>query len=116
MHPVTLATGPDDMETVAQLQNLPTDPARLEKRFFPPMKPLPPLTVDNVYTVDWSPQVHMVQEIGAISAYPLPPKVRAGFMRALAAQPGIRDYGTVTDAFGRRGIAVGYDSPDREVW
>lgn len=29
---------------------------------------------------------------------------------------GIRDDGTVTDAFGRKGIAVGYDSSDGEVW
>lgn len=116
MSPVTSAAAADDWETVAQLQNLPTDQARLEARFFPPMKPLPPLTVDNVYTVDWQPEVHMVEQAGAMTAYPLPPKVRAGLLRALAAQPGVRGYGTVTDVLGRKGIAVGCDAPDREVW
>lgn len=114
--PVTGLPTPDKSMTVAQLQKLPSDPARLTTIFFPPMKPLPPLTVDNVYTTDWSRSTHMIQEVGMICAYPLPPKVRAGLMRALAAQPGVQEYGTVTDAFGRTGIAVGVEEPDRRVW
>ncbi|GAA0279571.1 hypothetical protein GCM10009527_089810 [Actinomadura nitritigenes] len=37
---------------------------------------------------------------------PLPPAVRAGLMRALAAQPGVRAIGAVTDELGRKGIAL----------
>ena len=113
--PVTVNRGPASSMTVAQLQKLPSDPVQLAKIFFPPMKPLPPLTVDNVYTTDWSPVRHMIMEVGLICAYPLPPKVRAGLMRALAAQPGIHNFGTVTDALGRTGIAVGADDPDQRV-
>jgi hypothetical protein len=114
--PVTVNRGPDRSMTVAQLQKLPSDRGQLAKMFFPPMKPLPPLTADNVYTTDWTRVRHMIMEIGLICAYPLPPKVRAGLMRALAAQPGIHNFGTVTDAFGRTGIAVGADDPDQRVW
>jgi hypothetical protein len=99
--------------TAAQLQNLPTNPTELANRFFPPAKSLPPLTVDNVYTTDWDPVTHMVSDTGALCADPIPPKVRAALMRALDAQPGIRDLGTVTDVFGRKGIAVGADSPEK---
>jgi hypothetical protein len=41
-----------------------------------------------------------------LSGSPMPPKVRAGLMRALAAQPGIRAIGQVTDPLGRRGVAL----------
>ncbi|MGI5325003.1 hypothetical protein [Actinomadura nitritigenes] len=37
---------------------------------------------------------------------PLPPAVRAGLMRALAAQPGVRAIGPVVDGLGRKGIAL----------
>jgi hypothetical protein len=88
--------------TAAQIQNLPTNPAKLAKLFFmsrkPPFKnPPPALTASS-----------------AFGEVPLPPKVRAGLMRALVAQPGIRNLGTVTDPLGRRAIAIGAGGPDQQ--
>ncbi|WP_433475840.1 hypothetical protein ACQPZP_01675 [Spirillospora sp. CA-142024] len=40
---------------------------------------------------------------------PIPPKVRAGLMRALAAQPGLRAIGRATDPMGRTGVALATD-------
>jgi hypothetical protein len=40
---------------------------------------------------------------------PTPPKVRAGLMRALAAQPGVHAIGHDTDPLGRRGVALASD-------
>ncbi|WP_433465906.1 hypothetical protein [Spirillospora sp. CA-128828] len=45
---------------------------------------------------------------------PLSPAVRAGLMRALAAQPGVKAIGSVTDSLGRKGVALAAaDTPTR---
>ncbi|MVZ99002.1 hypothetical protein F8568_001090 [Actinomadura sp. LD22] len=46
---------------------------------------------------------------------PLPPAVRAGLMRALAAQPGVRAIGPVTDPLGRKGTALAAADTTTEV-
>ncbi|GAA2130219.1 hypothetical protein [Actinomadura napierensis] len=46
---------------------------------------------------------------------PLPPAVRAGLMRALAAQPGVRAIGPVVDGLGRRGTALAAADTTTEV-
>ncbi|KAB2348492.1 CU044_5270 family protein [Actinomadura rudentiformis] len=44
---------------------------------------------------------------------PISPKVRAGLLRALVQQPGVRVVGETTDPLGRRGVAVTADLPPR---
>jgi hypothetical protein len=85
--------------TAAQIQNLPTDPARLAKLFFMSRKP----SFRN------PPAILTAHE--AFGNVPLPPKVSAGLMRALVAQPGMRNLGTVTDPLGRPAIAIGAVGP-----
>jgi hypothetical protein len=46
---------------------------------------------------------------------PLPPAVRAGLMRALAAQPGVRAIGPVTDPLGRKGTALAAADTTTEI-
>jgi hypothetical protein len=107
--------------TNEQVQALPTDPAALTKLLFQPLglptakakaaaakskkmggvkgiirKPIPP---------------NEVLSAGTVLTAPVPPKVRAGVMRALAQRPGIRQLGAVTDVLGRRGIAIGTNGP-----
>ncbi|GAA2270433.1 hypothetical protein GCM10010402_28200 [Actinomadura luteofluorescens] len=89
--------------TVAQIQGLPTDPGALAKMFFdsggkagvpvPAGRPM-------------SPSDKMLVTSDLLELSPLPPKVRAGLMRALAAQPGIRAVGRATDPLGRTGVAL----------
>ncbi|MFI0448098.1 CU044_5270 family protein [Actinomadura sp. 6N118] len=45
---------------------------------------------------------------------PVSPQVRAGLLRALAAQPDARVVGEKTDPLGRRGVAVTIDTPQRK--
>jgi hypothetical protein len=108
--------------SVEDLQNLPTDPAKLAEMFLsdkaiggkspagrkaigmspvgsPAGKPIPP-----------SVKITMV---GGLAKDPVSPKVRAGLMRALATQPGIQAIGRDTDPLGRRGVALASD--DRTV-
>ncbi|MCO5993099.1 CU044_5270 family protein [Actinoallomurus rhizosphaericola] len=94
------------------LQNLPTDSAELAKKFlnssqmrkatgFRNGKSLPaPVAVASL-------KIHRVAALVGLS--PTPPKVRAGLMRALAAQPGVHAIGHDTDPLGRRGVALASD-------
>lgn len=101
--------------TAAELQNLPTDPAALAKLFLTrpvifarPKRPGPQTAYRAAMQAwMWDP-AHVVLNAGDLLANaPLPPKVRAGLMRALVAQPGVRNLGTVTDPLGRRAVAIG---------
>ncbi|MFD0684029.1 CU044_5270 family protein [Actinomadura fibrosa] len=94
-----------DGKSVEQLQSLPTDPAKLAKEFLgeadaaaglPAGKGLPPEQRAS----------STIHRVASIMDAPLPPKVRAGLMRALAAQPGVRAIGRDSDPLGRRGIAL----------
>ncbi|GAA4580377.1 hypothetical protein GCM10023194_08550 [Planotetraspora phitsanulokensis] len=96
------------------LRNLPTDPAELADRFLsetemvkgagkPPKNP----------THQAQTPMAEIMRVASLLAGPLPPKVRAGLMRALADQPGIHSIGGVTDPLGRRGVALAAD--DRAI-
>jgi hypothetical protein len=100
--------------TTAQLQNMTTDPARLAKTFLTPSK-RSGSSRDSRMSAWLSDPAHVILNAGeAFGDAPLPPRVRAGLMRALVAQPGIRNLGTVTDPLGRRGIAIGAAWSDQE--
>lgn len=92
--------------TFDQLRGMPADSASLTKIFFPPERP-ERRKLDGGWETD---PAHRVLHAGWIFLNaPLPPKVRAGLMRALAAQRGVRNLGNVTDPLGRQGVAVGAD-------
>lgn len=97
--------------TNEQIQALPTDPAALTKRFFQmpaQAKAAAKGPKGAGVLAMWDP-ARQVMRAGEIFNAPVPPKVRAGVMRALAELPGVRQLGTVTDPLGRRGIAIGAD-------
>lgn len=50
-----------------------------------------------------------IQTVMALLSGPTPPKVRAGLIRALTAQPGVHAIGRVTDPMGRPGVALAAD-------
>ncbi|WP_433465902.1 CU044_5270 family protein [Spirillospora sp. CA-128828] len=108
--------------TLEDLQKLPTDPAKLAKLFLGSGQGDPssgnPSGADpsgaglsgadpsgrrgsgpgNSYAQIW--------RTASVLGGPIPPKVRAGLMRALAAQPGLRAIGRATDPLGRTGVAL----------
>ncbi|MEV5705135.1 CU044_5270 family protein [Actinoallomurus sp. NPDC052274] len=96
----------------AELQNLPTDSATLKKTFLPTVNPMRAKV--NPAAAKWfADPAHVVLQAGeAFANAPLPPKVQAALMRTVAAQPGVRSLGTVTDPLGRRAIAIGADWTD----
>jgi hypothetical protein len=87
--------------TIEELNALPTDPGKLAALLFS----------DRTAPAAIGPQKIMAAS-GALSA-PIPSKVRAGIMRALAAQPEVHKVGTVTDPFGRKGVALAAEWPQR---
>lgn len=97
-------------KSVEDLQNLPTDPAKLAEIFLsqtemskaaglPPGKRLQRI----------EPGATIVRVATLLEVAPIPPKVRAGLMRALTAQPGVHAIGRATDPLGRRGVALASD-------
>lgn len=100
--------------TSARLQHMTTDPAKLAKLFFPPTRKAP-APVNSKRLAWFSDPSRVILAAGeAFGGVPLPPKVRAGLMRALATHPGVRNLGTVTDPLGRQGIAIGADWSDQQ--
>ena len=55
------------------------------------------------------PRAKVSRVAGLLENAPIPPKVRAGLMRALSNQPGVRAIGHDTDPLGRRGVALAAD-------
>ncbi|WP_021600368.1 CU044_5270 family protein [Actinomadura welshii] len=107
--------------TVAEIQRLPTDPEALATMFYAPKPPRDskgvrpferkagrPLDRKAVRPLDRmsTPSAKLGVTAALLENTPLPPKVRAGLMRALAAQPGIRSLGKATDPLGRKGVAL----------
>ena len=95
--------------SLEDLQKLPTDPAELAELFLAPgagdpsgvgpsgtkqAEPGP----SNAYGQIW--------RTASVLGGPLPSKVRAGLMRALAQQPGVHAIGRATDPLGRTGVAL----------
>ncbi len=95
--------------TVEQLENLPTDPAKLAEMIFSRgAKATDPAAVAKQTML--SDPAHRLMTVGDLMMNtPLLPKVQAALMRMLVAQPGVRRLGTVTDPLGRTGIAIGGD-------
>ncbi|MBW8485803.1 hypothetical protein [Actinomadura parmotrematis] len=108
----------DGGATADDLRRLPTDPAALAARFFGAdaaerarlqraagMPSSGDAAAPGVFA--------LARASGLLAQQPLPPKVRAGLIRAVAAQPGVHAIGRVTDPLGRRGIALA--TADRPV-
>ncbi|MEO3825945.1 CU044_5270 family protein [Actinomadura sp. B10D3] len=91
--------------TVAEIQRLPTDPGVLARMFYTPDRDSRNKAV-RLRDRKMTPSVKLGITASLLENAPLPPKVRAGLMRALAAQPGIRSLGTATDPLGRTGVAL----------
>lgn len=91
-------------KSAADLQHLPADSAKLAKLYYSPAA----LAKAGV------PKGASVGAKVALTAFmlgdaPLPPKVQAGFIRALSDQPGVHAIGNLTDPLGRRGVALASD-------
>jgi hypothetical protein len=114
-HPDTRGGGEFlDGKSVEDLQNLPTDPAKLAEMFLSrtvaaKAAGLPPGKIDPSAKVKIDPSAKFTWVATLLENAPIPPKVRAGLMRALAAQPGIHAIGYATDPLGRRGVALASD-------
>ncbi|MEU8802452.1 CU044_5270 family protein [Spirillospora sp. NPDC048819] len=115
--------------TTEELQNLPADPEKLTEKFLTdeamrwravglpsPEKlkeleekrgPLPKREFDSFS------KLGVVG--GLIANSPVPPKVRAGLMRAATAVPGVEAIGEVVDPLGRRGVALASASRTIEI-
>ncbi|MEV4256859.1 hypothetical protein AB0J52_27165 [Spirillospora sp. NPDC049652] len=118
------AAGKNKPMSAADFASLPTDPSVLAKMLFPRLtgfEALDPLALDDMpqaelYRLkqnpgsipprDLTPREKIFTAGSALKDMPLPPKVRAGLMRALAAQPGIRTVKNVRDPLGREGVAL----------
>ncbi|WP_034484569.1 hypothetical protein [Actinomadura oligospora] len=127
------AAGEKTTMTVADFAALPTDPSVLAKRMFPRLTgraALDPLALDtmsqeqlrklleNTASIpprDMTPREKIFEAGSALKDSPLPPKVRAALMRALAAQPGIRTVKNTQDPLGRPGVALVADPVKRTV-
>ncbi|MCO5970439.1 CU044_5270 family protein [Actinoallomurus soli] len=95
--------------TTQEVLALPTDSRTLAKRFLSPPSPRRPgakrgpAPVSNAYK--------LLRAADLLTSAPLPPKVGAGLMRALVAQPGVHTIATASDALGRQGVALAVDQP-----
>jgi hypothetical protein len=102
--------------TTEELQNLPTDPAALAAKFLNindadkqnPMGKAMGLRGGKVPPAALA-RMRIARVGSLLNGAPMPPKVRAGLMRALADQPGIHAIGRDTDALGRTGVALASD-------
>ncbi|WP_192808805.1 CU044_5270 family protein, partial [Actinomadura montaniterrae] len=97
-------------KSAEELRKLPSDPSALARIFLgdaemgnalgmPPASGRKPNPGQAAYAKVW-------RVASLLGGAPLTPKVRAGLMRALAAQPGVQAIGHVTDPLGRRGVAL----------
>jgi hypothetical protein len=102
--------------TVEQLEKLPTDSAVLAKILFSSPEvakvgaPKGSKVIKRHLRLS-NPATKVLQIAGLLENTPVPPKVRAGIIRALAAQPGVRSTDTVIDPLGRTGVALVGDWP-----
>ncbi|MCO6003961.1 CU044_5270 family protein [Actinoallomurus purpureus] len=104
-------------KSVKDLQNLPTDHAKLAAMFLSETemskalgqagKKLSPEMEQRLRQAE--PYLKISRVAGILGQSPVPPKVRAGLMRALATQPGIHAIGRDTDPLGRPGVALASD-------
>ncbi|MFD0683635.1 CU044_5270 family protein [Actinomadura fibrosa] len=101
--------------TTEEVRRLPSDPATLARMFFGPPPEKKGLTgkgrkAEQLRAAAVSPPRWPFRVVAALlRTAPLEPKVRAGLMRALAAQPEVRALGKATDPLGRTGVALAVD-------
>ncbi|MFG2090977.1 MULTISPECIES: CU044_5270 family protein [unclassified Spirillospora] len=101
-----------DGKSAEDLRNLPTDPAELAAMFLSPEDEgaaaglQPGARAKGPAFRRAVPHSKIMRVASLLMNNPLPPKVRAGLMRALAAQEGVRPIGRVTDPLGRPGVAL----------
>ncbi|GGP97737.1 hypothetical protein BKA00_005911 [Actinomadura coerulea] len=107
-------------KSVEELRNLPTDPAELAEMFLSDDAMAGGLnpgskrgTAEALRAKPGVIATLKIMRVSGLLGTPLPPKVRSGLMKALAAQPGVHAIGGVTDPLGRRGVALA--SGDRAV-
>ncbi|MGI5205327.1 CU044_5270 family protein [Spirillospora sp. CA-108201] len=107
-------------KSVEELRSLPTDPARLAAMFLDDGAMERGAGLDPKRAKAGALQAEpgqmatlKIMRASALLGTPIPPKVRSGLMKALAAQPGVHAAGRVTDPLGRRGVALA--SGDRAV-
>jgi hypothetical protein len=108
-------------KSVEDLQNLPTDPDELAKMFLsqtemsrlaagiPPGRQPSAEMARKLQSFHVNPRAKVSRVAGLLGNAPIPPKVRAGLMRALAKQPGVHAIGHDTDPLGHQGIALASD-------
>ncbi|MEV3921034.1 hypothetical protein [Actinomadura coerulea] len=105
--------GADRALTLKEVQDLPDDPAALAEMFY---TPLSPTGVLGMRAKRVPPASHSLRVTASLlENVPLPPRVRAGLMRALADQPGVRSLGAAADPLGRTGVALAVDNPVAKV-
>ncbi|MFG1997940.1 CU044_5270 family protein [Spirillospora sp. NPDC048911] len=108
--------------TTEQLRELPTDPAKLTHMFLRTETLRPPKSAEREEKAELARRLKggfgslttagkLGSMGGMLKNVPVPPKVRAGLIRALIQQPDMRVVGEVTDPLGRRGVAVTADEP-----
>ncbi|NEA29451.1 hypothetical protein, partial [Actinomadura bangladeshensis] len=95
-------------EPAEEWQNLPTDPAELAEKFLSGDETRwgqnPGAKSGREPALTASAGIWRTSSI--LGGTPVPPKVRAGLMRALASLPGIQAIGRVADPMGREGVAL----------
>lgn len=96
-------------KSVEELQNLPTDPSALAEMFFNDGEMSKALAAKKRLPGEVLARLKIARVASILGNTPVPPKVRAGLMRALAAQPGVHAIGHATDPLGRRGVALASD-------
>ncbi|WP_433465904.1 hypothetical protein [Spirillospora sp. CA-128828] len=105
-------------KSAKELQNLPTDPAKLTEMFLDETKESGQKAEMQRLAQHVGPQVLpniKIRTVSALLGGPTPPKVRAGLIRALTAQKGVQAIGRVTDPLGRPGVALaGYSLPSTD--
>ncbi|MEU5883178.1 hypothetical protein [Spirillospora sp. NPDC047279] len=96
-----------DGRTVEDLWKLPADPAKLAALFLNAEQMSAASGARPGKGPDEVPSGVPIMRVSSIlGTTPLPPKVRAGLMRALATWPGVHTIGRTTDPLGRQGIAL----------
>ncbi|MEU8124470.1 hypothetical protein AB0C21_37655 [Spirillospora sp. NPDC049024] len=103
-------------KSVEELRNLPTDPVKLAEMFLSDdlmaasgADPKPSSKKRMAELLQTRPDLIpglKIMRASALLGTPVPPKVRSGLMKALAAQPGVHAVGRVTDPLGRPGVAL----------
>ncbi|WP_396448422.1 hypothetical protein [Actinomadura sp.] len=118
----------NDDRTTEDILALPADPGALAEMFFDPdesREPAKPPTNERERKLAemrrqkreavMGPRNKVLLVGRVLSGSPVPPDVRAAFIRALAAQPGITAIGETADPLGRKGVALASASSTTKI-